>query len=74
MATYYTLAIRWTDEPGAKFCPEFGDYDREVVADEGISAKEQAIFEGRKIACRIIRTRDHQDDINAAIAKLNQEG
>jgi hypothetical protein len=65
---YYTLAIKPNFE-GAIWGPQFGDYDREVVAQELEDTKDQWL-KGSKF--KIIKTGDKQADIDAKIAELNQ--
>ena len=62
---YYTLAI-WD---GAQWGPQFGDYNREVVAQE--RADSYAEYLGRH--AKIIATGPKKADIEAAIAKLNEK-
>jgi len=64
--TYYTIAIRRDD---GKWYPEFGDYDREVVADERADILHGAEVTAKNV--KIIRSNHAQADIDAAIAKLN---
>lgn len=64
--TYYTLAVR----EGGVFAPQFGDYDRETVAQEL-----EDLLDGydapRRKDCRILKTTDRQSDIESAVAALN---
>ena len=69
MRKYYTLIVK---EPGEEWSPQFGDYDRGVVADEGDGMKSSAIWD-RKAKMKIICTGDKQADIDAEIARLNYE-
>lgn len=64
---YFTLAVLPNYE-GAKWGPQFGDYDREVVAQELADTKEDWLL-GSKF--KIIKTADDQAAINAAIDALN---
>lgn len=64
MATYYTLAVRENGTWGA----QFGDYDRETVAEEKIDYADHGYL-ARDL--KIIRTGDNQTDIDAAIAAMN---
>jgi hypothetical protein len=66
---YYTLAIcesgRWT--------PQFGDYDRAVVAQEARDSY-RLTSDGKPIrACQriILKSEPDNDSIDAAVAKLN---
>lgn len=62
--TYYTLAVR---EDGV-WAPQFGDYDRDVVADEKLDYRDHG-YSARDL--KIIRTGDTQADIDARIAAMN---
>lgn len=65
---YYTLLERSKD--GILWSPQFGDYDRAVVAQEGDDRRESGSWiEGTKL--KIIATGDKQSDIDVAIAALN---
>jgi hypothetical protein len=64
MKKYYTLV---TNEDGAGWAPQFGDYDREVVEAE----VEDSYDDIPRRYVKIIRTGDSQAEIDAAIAKLN---
>lgn len=65
---YYTLLERSKD--GLLWSPQFGDYDRAVVAQEGDDRRDGSDWvEGTKL--KIIATGDKQSDIDAAIAGLN---
>jgi len=61
--TYYTLAVQF--DKGDTFSVQFGDYDREVVAQE----IEDSYADAHKV--RIVRSGDTTAEINAAVAKLN---
>jgi hypothetical protein len=68
---YFTLIAK---EPDAKWSPQFGDYDREVVNEEMRDYKEHVgdgcqWSPGTKFS--IIGTADDQASIEACIAKLN---
>lgn len=66
--TYYTLAIR----SNGVWSPQFGDYDREVVEQEGRDMRESGDWEGLKAKdCKVISTNHTQADIHAAIIALN---
>jgi hypothetical protein len=66
--TYHTLLSR--DARTGRWCIEFGDYDRSTVEDE----LEDYLDHGyRRNQLRIIKTGDHQQDINAAVDALNAE-
>ena len=60
---YFILAVRF--EASDRYTAQFGDYDREVVAQEREDEYEEAY------ATRIISAPDDQQSIDAAIAKLN---
>jgi hypothetical protein len=67
---YYTLIER--DPETKTWSPQFGDYDRNVVVEEGQSMHDSIGFtvpKGTKF--KIIKTSAKQDDINAAVAALN---
>jgi hypothetical protein len=62
---YYTLAtLTDAGQPHARWCIEFGDYDRDVVEDEAELYRE----DGHKV--RIVSSGDSQEDIEAAVARL----
>ena len=67
---YFTLIERC---PISKtWSPQFGDFDRNVVVEEGQSMHDQigfTISKGTKF--KIISTSPKQADINAAVAALN---
>lgn len=68
---YYTLVTR--DHAGAKWFPQFGDYDREAVEFE-----QDDYVHGsagiKKINTKIVKTKTvRRSDVDAAIAKLNCE-
>ncbi len=65
--SYYTLVVR---EPGedSSWGPQFGDYDRSVVAEELQDTKKDW---PRGSKFRILTTDGHQCSINAAVAALN---
>ena len=63
---YYTLAIK---EDG-KWMPEFGAYSRETVKDECYEYWQCGRYHPRHL--KIIKSGESQQDIEAAIAKLNQ--
>lgn len=67
MRTYYTLAVL-PKADGQQWSPQFGDYDREVVAQELIDTKKDWP-RGSKLL--IIKTNDDQKSINEAIDNLN---
>lgn len=58
---YYTL----TTFEGGKWCAQFGDYERKVVAQEALDN-----YHGERL--KIICTGDSQAQIDASIATLNQ--
>ena len=60
---YFILAVCF--EASDTFSVQFGDYDREVVAQERADAYEDAY------ATRIVCTKDDQASMDRAIAKLN---
>ena len=60
---YFTLAIR---EDG-RWAPQFGDYERAVVAQE----IRDAYAHVRKQDCKIVKSDPDCDAINAALAALN---
>lgn len=62
--SYFTLLIKDDTE----WCIHFGDYDREVVADEKDDLQE---CYGSACKMKIIRTGDSQAEIDAAVSKLN---
>lgn len=61
--TYYTLAVQF--DKSDTFSVQFGDYDKEVVAQE----IEDSYSDAHKV--RIVRSGDTTAEINAAVAKLN---
>ena len=64
---YYTLLER---TPGQLWSPEFGDYDRKVVAQEGDDRRESGDFiKGTKF--KIITTDGKQASITDAVNELN---
>jgi hypothetical protein len=67
---YFTLLER---DPSTKtWSPQFGDFDRNVVVEEGQSMHDAVGFtiaKGTKF--KIISTTGKQDAINAAVAALN---
>lgn len=69
---YYTLIDR---QIGGKWAPQFGDYDRSVVADELLYHKDTAEYDDAGIIeWKILATKDdRQETINAAIAALNEK-
>jgi hypothetical protein len=60
---YFTLAVR----DSGTWSPQFGDYDRDVVAQESTDAYSNYKRADRKI----IRTGDSHVEIDRAIAELN---
>ena len=60
---YFTLAVRF--EASDRYTAQFGDYDHAVVAQEREDEYEDAY------ATKIISTKDDQQSIDRAIAKLN---
>lgn len=70
MTKYYTLFVFDTDQN--LWFEEFGDYDREAVDFEA----EEIRYGYRSMPkkhIKIVRTNDHQDEIDAARLKLNEE-
>ncbi len=65
--SYYTLAVR---EPDSAWGPQFGDYDRKVVAQE-LQDTRSDWPRGSKFM--ILQTDGHQRSINEAVARLNGE-
>lgn len=64
---YHTLLVR--DNAGEPWGAAFGDYDRDAVND----ARDEAThFEYRRSDTRIITTGETQDEITAAVARLNK--
>lgn len=66
---YYTLAV-WPKSEGNQWSPQFGDYDRECVAQELIDTKSDW---PRGSQFKIICTTDAQQAINTAIDGLNRK-
>ena len=64
---YYTLAVR---ENGGQWGPQFGDYHREVVAQELRDTRQDW---PRGTEFTILSTGPRARDINEAIAALNQK-
>lgn len=67
--TYYTLVVRQED---GKWYPQFGDYDRSTVADEADNTywnRNGGSY--RRQDMKIVSSGARQQDITAAIAKLN---
>ena len=60
---YYTLIVK---EPGEEWAPQFGDYDRNVVAEEGDDYRSNS-----SAKLKIICTGPKQAEINAEVARLN---
>lgn len=66
MARYYTLVARTsTTEP---WTPQFGDFDKDTVVQEAEDMKDSGDFK----LFKILTTSVHQKDIDAAVAKLNE--
>ena len=64
---YYTLCEK---TPGQLWSPEFGDYDRSVVAQEGDDMKDSGSFiKGTKL--KIICTDGSQKSIMAEVDRMN---
>jgi hypothetical protein len=63
MKQYYSIVVQF--EKGDSFSVQFGDYDREVVAQE----VEDSYADCYKT--KIVRSGDTTAEINAAVAKLN---
>jgi hypothetical protein len=64
---YYTLLAR---EPNRMWSPQFGDYDRAVVAAQADTMKASGTWlAGTKL--KIIDTLPPQSEIDAAVAELN---
>lgn len=68
MTAYFTLAER---QPDGAWAPQFGDYDKDVVAQERADMLYSGAGRIRAKDLRIVRSGAWQADINAAIAKLN---
>lgn len=68
---YYTLVTR--DHAGATWFPQFGDYDKEaVVFEQDDYVTGSAMM--KRSNTKIIKTKTvRRCDVDAAIAKLNQE-
>lgn len=65
---YYTLLLREPRDAG--WSPQFGDYDRSVVAQEGDDMRDSGSWvKGSKL--KIICTGDKGSDIETAVASLN---
>jgi hypothetical protein len=65
---YFTLLERL---PGELWAPQFGDYDRNVVAQEGDDMKNSGSFiKGTKL--KIICTDGSQKAINDEVMRINQ--
>jgi len=65
--TYYSLLVR---EPDGLWAPQFGDFDRAVVAQEGDDMKESGSWvKGSKL--KIIAHVSGQAELNKAVAELN---
>jgi hypothetical protein len=61
---YYTLCTY--DEQRGKWCPQFGDSDREVVRQEQLDSYQDD-------RCKIVRSNSSkQADVDLAVARLNQ--
>lgn len=67
---YFTLAVKPEAEGNRLWSPQFGDYDRDVVAQELEDTKADWPA-GSKF--KIIVSGGKQADINAAIDKLNRK-
>ena len=70
MTKYYTLFVFDTDQN--LWFEEFGDYDRETV-DFEVEELRHGFRSVPKKHIKIVRTGDHQDEIEAARFKLNEE-
>jgi hypothetical protein len=67
MKKYYTLIAK---EPNGRWSPEFGDFERSVVAQEGDDLLYAGWFDkGTKL--KVIVTGPAQKEIDAAIAEIN---
>lgn len=66
---YFTLAV-WPKADGQQWSPQFGDYDRECVAQELEDTREDW---PRGTKFKIICTGDQQADIDAGIDALNRK-
>ena len=69
MARKYFSLIARTD-PGAPWCVEFGDWNRDVVTEERADYRDHG---HRASDLKIITTDGTQASIDAAVAKLNLE-
>jgi hypothetical protein len=67
--SYFTLAVL-PKADGAQWSPQFGDYERDVVAQELEDTKEDWP-KGSKF--KIVKSGDTQAAINAAIDSLNRK-
>lgn len=65
MSRYYTLV----ELVGGKWSPQFGDYSREVVAQEIVDRADSDMRPRRFY--KIVVSDDKQTSINATVAKLN---
>lgn len=66
MRRYFTLLTR--ESKNAKWAIEFGDYDRQTVADERDSLRDSS---EKRIHTLIIQTTDEQSDIEATVRGIN---
>ena len=69
MTAYFTLAER---QPDGAWTPQFGDYDKDVVAQERADRLYSGAGRIRAKDLRIVRSADSWASIDAAIAKLNE--
>jgi hypothetical protein len=65
---YYTLAVKSVDNIWG---PDFGDYNRKVVAQEMADRRESGDYDSDEM--QVISSGDSQAEINAAIAELNAQ-
>lgn len=68
--SYYTLVVRPSAEGNTLWSPQFGDYDKEVVAQEQRDTKADW---PRGTKFKVLRTSGRQADISAAIDALNRK-
>jgi hypothetical protein len=65
--TYYTLITR--DEPGQPWAPQFGDFDRDVVAEEAFEYTQSGVA---KSDIKIIKSGFAQEEVDRAVRHVQE--
>jgi hypothetical protein len=68
MKVYYSVIAQY--EKGGKWCIEFGDYDKQVAADEMETIRES----GQCHKVKLMVSGASQSAVNAELAKINLKG